>query len=108
MLAAGKVVGFIQTKDPQKASAVYEGKLGFQFVNDDQFALLVRALVVRALVVRALVVRADGIRSESQRSRISLPPHTPSWDGTCTISRQYQLAHEAWSDIRKISVGSGS
>ncbi len=43
MLAAGKVVGFIPTKDSPKARAFYEGKLGFQFVSDDQFALVVRA-----------------------------------------------------------------
>ena len=43
MLASSKVIGFIPTKDSQKARAFYEGNLGFQFVSDDPFALVVRA-----------------------------------------------------------------
>ena len=43
MLAASKMMGFIPTKDAQKARAFYEGKLGFQFVSEDQFALVVKA-----------------------------------------------------------------
>ena len=43
MLASGKMIGFVPTKDAQKARAFYEGKLGFQFVSDDPFALVVRA-----------------------------------------------------------------
>jgi len=43
MLSASKLVGFVPTKDSQKARAFYEGKLGFQFVSDDQFALVMRA-----------------------------------------------------------------
>jgi catechol 2,3-dioxygenase-like lactoylglutathione lyase family enzyme len=43
MLAAGKMVGFVMTKDYEKARAFYEGKLGFVFVSLDQFALVVRA-----------------------------------------------------------------
>ena len=43
MLAASKVIGFVPTKDAQKARAFYEGKLGFRFVSDDQFALVLRA-----------------------------------------------------------------
>ena len=42
-LAASKVIGFVPTKDAAKARAFYEGKLGFQFVSDDMFALVVRA-----------------------------------------------------------------
>jgi len=42
-LSASKLVGFVPTKDSQKARAFYEGKLGFQFVSDDQFALVMRA-----------------------------------------------------------------
>jgi catechol 2,3-dioxygenase-like lactoylglutathione lyase family enzyme len=41
MLAAGKMVGFIPTTDYDKARAFYEGKLGFEFVSLDQFALVV-------------------------------------------------------------------
>src|SRR5207249_6447633 len=40
MLASGKMVGFIPTKDYDKARAFYEGKLGFQFVSLDKFALV--------------------------------------------------------------------
>ena len=43
MLASGKMIGFVPTKDAQKARAFYEGKLGFHFVSDDPFALVVRA-----------------------------------------------------------------
>ena len=43
MLTAGKMVGFVLTKDYDGARAFYEGKLGFQFVSLDQFALVMRA-----------------------------------------------------------------
>ena len=33
MLAASKIMGFVPTKDYQKARAFYEGKLRFQFVS---------------------------------------------------------------------------
>src|SRR5467141_5200732 len=40
MLASGKMVGFIPTKDYDKARASYEGKLGLEFVSLDKFALV--------------------------------------------------------------------
>jgi len=43
MLASSKMIGFVPTRDSQKAREFYEGKLGFQFISDDQFALVVRA-----------------------------------------------------------------
>ena len=43
MLASSKIMGFVPTKDSTKARSFYEGKLGFQFVSDDMFALAVRA-----------------------------------------------------------------
>jgi catechol 2,3-dioxygenase-like lactoylglutathione lyase family enzyme len=43
MLTSGKMVGFIATTDYEKARAFYEGKLGFEFLSLDQFALVVRA-----------------------------------------------------------------
>jgi catechol 2,3-dioxygenase-like lactoylglutathione lyase family enzyme len=43
MLASGKLVGFVPTKDSTKTREFYEGKLGFQFVSDDQFALVMQA-----------------------------------------------------------------
>jgi len=43
MLASGKVVGFLLTKDYDKARAFFEGALGFQFVSVDQYALVMNA-----------------------------------------------------------------
>lgn len=43
MLSSGKMVGFIVTTDYEKARAFYEGKLGFDFISLDQFAMVVRA-----------------------------------------------------------------
>src|SRR5882672_5292412 len=43
MLTSSKLIGFVQTTDYEKARAFYEGKLGFDFVSQDQFALVVRA-----------------------------------------------------------------
>src|SRR3984957_2007865 len=43
MLTSGKLVGFLTTTDYEKARAFYEGKLGFEFVSLDQFALALRA-----------------------------------------------------------------
>jgi catechol 2,3-dioxygenase-like lactoylglutathione lyase family enzyme len=40
MLSSGKIVGFIPTKDYDKARAFYEGKLGFEFESLDKFALV--------------------------------------------------------------------
>jgi catechol 2,3-dioxygenase-like lactoylglutathione lyase family enzyme len=40
MLDSGKIVGFISTKDYDKARAFYEDKLGFEFVSLDQHALV--------------------------------------------------------------------
>lgn len=42
MLASAKLVGFIPTKDYDAARAFYEGKLQFEFVSLDQFALVMR------------------------------------------------------------------
>jgi catechol 2,3-dioxygenase-like lactoylglutathione lyase family enzyme len=42
MLASGKMVGFVLTKDYGQARAFYEGKLGFEFVSLDQFALALK------------------------------------------------------------------
>ncbi len=42
MLDSAKLVGFVPTKDYEQARAFYAGKLGFDFVSLDQFALVVR------------------------------------------------------------------
>jgi catechol 2,3-dioxygenase-like lactoylglutathione lyase family enzyme len=43
MLSAGKLIGFVPTKDSKRSREFYEGKLGFKFVSDDQFALVMQA-----------------------------------------------------------------
>ncbi len=43
MLSAGKMIGFVPTSDSMRARDFYEHKLGFHFVSDDQFALVMRA-----------------------------------------------------------------
>jgi catechol 2,3-dioxygenase-like lactoylglutathione lyase family enzyme len=40
MLASGKMVGFVPTRDYDKARAFYEKQLGFEFVSLDQYALV--------------------------------------------------------------------
>jgi catechol 2,3-dioxygenase-like lactoylglutathione lyase family enzyme len=42
MLDQGKMVGFVLTTDYERAREFYEGKLGFEFVSLDQFALVMR------------------------------------------------------------------
>ncbi len=43
MLSAGKLIGFVPTANSNRAREFYEGKLGFKFVSDDQFALVMQA-----------------------------------------------------------------
>ncbi len=43
MLTTSKMVGFVPTKDSAAAREFYEGKLGFEFVSDDPFALVMKA-----------------------------------------------------------------
>lgn len=43
MLISGKLIGFLCTKDYDRARAFFEGKLGFQFVSVDQYGLVMRA-----------------------------------------------------------------
>ena len=40
MIASGKMIGFIPTTDYDRSRAFYEGKLGFEFVSLDQFAMV--------------------------------------------------------------------
>ena len=42
MFATAKMVGFVPTSDYEKARSFYEGKLGFQFLSLDQYALLMK------------------------------------------------------------------
>src|ERR1700723_2860089 len=43
MLASSKIVGIVPTLDSKRAREFYEGKLGFEFISDDPFALVVGA-----------------------------------------------------------------
>jgi catechol 2,3-dioxygenase-like lactoylglutathione lyase family enzyme len=43
MLASGKMVGFVPSTDYDRTRAFYEGKLGFDFVSVDQYALVMSA-----------------------------------------------------------------
>jgi catechol 2,3-dioxygenase-like lactoylglutathione lyase family enzyme len=43
MLTSSKMIGFVPTTDSKRARDFYEGNLGFQFVSDDQFALVMQA-----------------------------------------------------------------
>ena len=43
MLSAGKLIGFVPTRDSKRSREFYEDKLGFKFVSDDQFALVIQA-----------------------------------------------------------------
>lgn len=43
MLSAGKLIGFVPTNDSKRSREFYESKLGFKFVSDDQFALVMQA-----------------------------------------------------------------
>ena len=43
MLDSEKLVGFVMTTDYGAARAFYEGKLGLQYVSQDQFALVMRS-----------------------------------------------------------------
>jgi len=43
MLSSSRMIGFVPTTDSKRARDFYEHKLGFQFVSDDAFALVMRA-----------------------------------------------------------------
>jgi catechol 2,3-dioxygenase-like lactoylglutathione lyase family enzyme len=43
MLSAGKLIGFVPTTDSKRSRKFYEDKLGFKFLSDDQFALVMQA-----------------------------------------------------------------
>lgn len=43
MLTTAKIISFVSTRNYDTARAFYEGKLGFQFVSQDQFALVMKA-----------------------------------------------------------------
>ena len=52
MLASGKMVGFVLTRDYDAARKFYEGQLGFRFVSLDQFALVMEAGESRIRIAR--------------------------------------------------------
>ena len=52
MLSSSKMMGFLLTRDYEAARKFYEGQLGFRFVNQDQFALVVQAGESRIRIVK--------------------------------------------------------
>ncbi len=52
MLNANKVIGFVPTKDAERARRFYANVLGLRFVADDQFALVFDANGTMLRVVR--------------------------------------------------------
>jgi len=53
MLASGRMAGFVLTRDYERARNFYEGQLGFEFVSQDQFALVVQAGANRIRIVKS-------------------------------------------------------
>ena len=43
MLSSSRIIGFVPTIDAKRAREFYENKLGFRFVSDDAFALVMMA-----------------------------------------------------------------
>jgi catechol 2,3-dioxygenase-like lactoylglutathione lyase family enzyme len=52
MLEGAKIIGFVPTRDYVAARAFYEGKLGFRFVSQDEYAMVLRAGEHMVRVVR--------------------------------------------------------
>lgn len=53
MVFEGTMMGFIPTKDAERARQFYEGVLGMRFVSDDQFALVMETGGAPVRIVRA-------------------------------------------------------
>lgn len=53
MLRNSKIIGFAPTKDAAKAKDFYVGKLGLEFVSDDEYALVLNANGNMLRVVKA-------------------------------------------------------
>lgn len=52
MLAASDIIGFIPTKDAERACSFYQTQLGLTFVSDDNFALVFDANGTTLRIVR--------------------------------------------------------
>jgi len=52
MIFDGAVIGFIPTRDAERARAFYERSLGMRFVSDDQFALVMEGNGTTVRIVR--------------------------------------------------------
>jgi len=63
MLASGKLVGFIPTRDYDKARAFYEGKLGWEFVSLDQYALVMSIGDIKSGLLKFRISRHSRARS---------------------------------------------
>jgi len=54
MLATSSIVGFIPTKDAERARSFYETQLGLNFLSDDSFALVFDANGTTIRIVRVV------------------------------------------------------
>ncbi len=90
MLAASKLVGFLHTTDYERARAFYEGKLGFQFVSLDQFALALRSgdNMIRITKEEKLPTRPGNRSRLGSRRR---PRHSPVAQESRCRDREVQL-----------------
>lgn len=58
MLASKNLMGFVVTKDYDAARGFYEGKLGFEFLSLDQYAMVMKAGKSMIRIVRLRDFRA--------------------------------------------------
>jgi catechol 2,3-dioxygenase-like lactoylglutathione lyase family enzyme len=84
MPASSKMIGFVPTKDSAKARSFYEKKLGFRFVSDDPFALVMRAGETMIRIAKA----------KDLAHRLDLPTHRGlSMSGTSLSEYPHLLPH---------------
>jgi len=52
LAASAKLMGFLPTRNAERARAFYEGILGLRFISDDQFALVMKSGEVTLRIAR--------------------------------------------------------
>ena len=93
MLASSKMIGFVPTRDSKQAREFYEGKLGFRFVSDDPFALVMMA--------------GDTMIRIAKAKDFTPAPYTVmGWEAN-DIESAGPLAHRPRRCFRKIPIHSG-
>lgn len=97
MLASGRIIGFVPTKDSTKARSFYEGKLGFQFVSDDMYALVMRA--------GETMIRIAKVKDFSPAPYTVLGWEVSDIEGTVAWLREREVAFERYPFIQNPEVG---